>query len=180
MIALADLNALDRASFIAALDGIFEHSPWIAERAWERRPFSDLRQLHQALTGVVQASSEDDKLRLIRAHPDLVGAAARAGTLTRESTAEQARLDDLAPDEIARFEGDNARYWERFGFPFVICVRENKKQAILAGFESRLRHDPATEQRNALDEISRIAWYRLKDRISESRAHPVDIGYQHG
>jgi 2-oxo-4-hydroxy-4-carboxy-5-ureidoimidazoline decarboxylase len=174
MIALQDLNALDRASFVAALDGIFEHSPWIAEQASEGRPFADLRRLHQALVEVVQASSEEDKLRLIRAHPDLVGAAACAGTLTRESTAEQARIDDLTPEEIARFERDNARYWERFGFPFVICVRENKKQAILAGFETRLQHDPATERRNALDEISRIAWHRLKDRIGESPAHPVD------
>jgi 2-oxo-4-hydroxy-4-carboxy-5-ureidoimidazoline decarboxylase len=113
-------------------------------------------------------------MRLIRAHPDLVGAAARAGTLTRKSTAEQARIDDLTPDEIARFERDNARYWERFGFPFVICVREIKKQPILAGFESRLQHDPATEQRNALDEIPQLAWYRLKDRICESPTHPVD------
>lgn len=174
MIALQDLNRLDRALFVAALDGIFEHSPWIAERAWERRPFADLRRLHQAFVEVVQASSEDDKLRLIRAHPDLVGAAARAGTLTRESTAEQARIDDLTPEEIARFECDNARYWERFGFPFVICVRENKKQAILAGFESRLQHDPTTEQRNALDEVFKIAWYRLNDRVRESPAHPVD------
>ena len=171
MIALPVLNAMDRASFMAALDGIFEHSPWIAEQAWERRPFADLRDLHHALVQVVQAASEGDKLRLIRAHPDLVGAAARAGTLTRESTAEQARIDGLTPEEIARFEHGNARYWQRFGFPFVICVRENKKQAILAGFERRLQHDPGTEQRNALDEISRIAWYRLKDRIRESPAH---------
>jgi 2-oxo-4-hydroxy-4-carboxy-5-ureidoimidazoline decarboxylase len=175
MIVLQDLNRLDRASFVAALDGIFEHSPWIAEQAWERRPFADLRRLHQALVEVAQASAENDKLRLIRAHPDLVGAAARAGTLTRESTAEQARIDDLTPEDIARFERDNARYWKRFGFPFVICVRENKKQAILAGFESRLQHDPVTEQRNALDEISKIAWHRLKDRICESPARPVDM-----
>jgi 2-oxo-4-hydroxy-4-carboxy-5-ureidoimidazoline decarboxylase len=180
MIALQDLNRRDRASFVSALDGIFEHSPWIAEQAWERRPFADLRQLHQTLVEVVQASSEEDKLRLIRAHPDLVGAAARAGTLTRESTTEQARIDDLTPEDIAGFERDNARYWERFGFPFVICVRENKKQAILAGFASRLRHDPATEQRNALDEISKIAWYRLKDRICEPPTHPVDMDYRHG
>jgi 2-oxo-4-hydroxy-4-carboxy-5-ureidoimidazoline decarboxylase len=174
MIALKDLNLLDRDSFVAALDGTFEHSPWIAERAWKRRPFSDLHRLHQALVEAAQTSSDDDKLRLIRAHPDLVGAAARAGTLTRESTAEQAHINDLTPEEIARFERDNARYWERFGFPFVICVRENKKQAILAGFESRLQHDPATEQRLALDEISRIAWYRLRDRVSASSVHPVD------
>jgi 2-oxo-4-hydroxy-4-carboxy-5-ureidoimidazoline decarboxylase len=131
MIPLQDLNGLDRAAFAAALDGIFEHPPWIAERAWERRPFADLHRLHQA-------------------------------------------LDDLTPEEIARFERDNARYWERFGFPFVICVRENKKQAILAGFERRLQHDPVAEQRNALDEISKIGWYRLKDRIRKSPAHPVD------
>lgn len=174
MIALQDLSLLDHDSFVAALDGVFEHSPWIAERAWERRPFADLHRLHQTLVEVVHASSDDDKLHLIGAHPDLVGAAARAGTLTRESTVEQARINDLTPEETARFERDNARYWERFGFPFVICVRENKKRAILAGLESRLQHDPATEQRIALDEISRIAWYRLKDRVSASPVHPVD------
>jgi 2-oxo-4-hydroxy-4-carboxy-5-ureidoimidazoline decarboxylase len=143
MIALQDLNGLDRASFVTALNGTFEHSSWVAERAWERRPFADLRGLHQALVEVVQASSEEDKLRLIRAHPDLVGAAARAGTLTRESTAEQARIDDLTPEEIARFERDNAHYWERFGFPFVICVRENKKQAQRAGRNLQNRVVPA-------------------------------------
>ena len=102
---LHDLNALDRAGFTHALGAIFEHSPWIAERAWDSRPFADADHLLAALLAVVDAASDDEKLALIRAHPDLAGKAARAGALTEHSTAEQAGagLDRLSDEEFRRF-----------------------------------------------------------------------------
>src|SRR5215210_8031726 len=126
---MVSVNAWDTATFVSRLGGVFEASPWIAERARASRPFADLEALHRAMVGIVQDAPEEHQLRLIRAHPDLVGAAALAGTLTRESTGEQAGagLDpgSLTSDEIAEFQMHNAAYKERFGFPFVICAREN-------------------------------------------------------
>jgi 2-oxo-4-hydroxy-4-carboxy-5-ureidoimidazoline decarboxylase len=166
MIGVTCLNSLERAPFASALNEVFEHSPWVAERAWERRPFQDLHCLHEALVKVVQGASDGEKLQLIRAHPDLVGAAARAGTLTEDSSAEQAGIDALTPEDVARFEDYNARYRKQFGFPFVICVRDHKKSAIFADFERRLRHDPVTERQNALSQIGQIAWHRLQGRVN--------------
>lgn len=160
------LNALERAAFASALDGVFEHSPWVAARAWEQRPFQDLHQVHEALVRAVQQASDEEKMELIRAHPELAGTAARAGTLTKESAAEQTGIDALNPDEAGRFDIYNARYRERFGFPFVICVRDHNKTEILAELERRLRHDLPTERHKALDEIGRIAWHRLRERVS--------------
>ena len=107
------------------------------------------------------------KLALIRGHPDLVGRAALAGTLTRESTKEQASagLSQLTAEEIAAFQKYNAAYREKFGFPFVICARLNRKEPILAGFERRLHNSPEQEVAAALDEIFKIAELRLRDLI---------------
>jgi OHCU decarboxylase len=168
-LSISDVNELDREPFVERFGGIFEHSPWIAAAAWEARPWADLSTLHAAMCAVIRAAPEQAKLDLIRAHPDLVGRAALAGTLTRESTAEQraAGLDHgaLTADEIARFSAANAAYRERFGFPFVICARENRKAAILAGFERRLGNTPEQEIATAIGEIERIAWHRLADLI---------------
>jgi OHCU decarboxylase len=113
-------------------------------------------------------AGQERQLALIRAHPDLVGRAALAGTLTPESTGEQAAagLDRLAPEEIAAFNRLNAAYRERFGFPFVICARENKKASIMAGFEARLANTRAPEISAALGEIAKIAYWRLHDAIT--------------
>jgi OHCU decarboxylase len=144
---------------------VFEHSPWIAEATWAQRPFTSIDQLHGVLCQTVRESSESEKLALIRAHPDLVGRAALAGTLTRESTGEQASagLNKLAVEEIAAFQKYNAAYREKFGFPFVICARLNKKEAILAGFAARLHNSPQQEVAAALAEIFKIAELRLRD-----------------
>ena len=165
---IAELNALDRDSFVAAVGHLFEHSPWIAERAWRRRPFADAEALHAALTATVHDASPEEKLALIRAHPDLVGRAARAGTLTPSSTGEQAAagLDALSPEEIALFDRFNAGYRESFGFPFVICARENRKESILRAFPERLRHSRDEEVATALAEIAKIARFRLHDLLS--------------
>ncbi len=109
------------------------------------------------------------QIALIRDHPDLVGRAALAGTLTPESSSEQASagLDRLSPEEIATFTRLNQEYHERFGFPFVICVRENKKEGILTGFTARLNNTREQEIRTALDEIAKICSLRLRDLVSE-------------
>jgi OHCU decarboxylase len=109
---------------------------------------------------------------LIQAHPDLVGRAARAGTLTPESTSEQASagLDRLSPEDIATFTQFNHTYHDRFGFPFVICVRENKKESILAGFATRLHNSRPREIETALGEIAKICWFRLRDTVHADEA----------
>src|ERR687897_2828613 len=128
---MRELSALDRQTFVERLGFLFEGSPWIAAEAWDSRPWRTREALHAALLEVVARASQDRQLALIRAHPDLVGQAAVAGTLTRESTAEQraAGLDPnrLSEDEITWFQDANARYQAKFGFPFVICARDSKK-----------------------------------------------------
>lgn len=166
---LAELNVCDAARFVAICGPLYEHSPWVAERAFSLRPFVSLAALHEALVAAVRQSTPDEQLALIRAHPDLVGRLAREGRLTAASTDEQtaAGLTALGPDEVAAFERFNQAYRERFGFPFVICARENRKDAILAAFPVRLAHSHAEELAAALAEIGRIGWLRLCDAVTE-------------
>jgi OHCU decarboxylase len=163
------INALDQSQFTAALGFAFEQSPWIAAQTWPARPFADLAQLHAALCAVMHGASSEQQIALIRAHPDLAGKAAIAGTLTAESTREQASagLNQLTPTEFAAFTRLNQAYRERFGFPFVICVREQTKTSILESFRTRLQHAPEQEIATALDEIGKIAWLRLRDAVAE-------------
>ena len=166
---LSLLNRLDREGFVDAVGHIFEHSPWIAAAAWEQRPFATLELLHAAMVDVVAAAREAEQIALIRAHPDLAGRMALAGQLGAESTREQAaaELTTLSADELERFTSYNQAYRERFGFPFVICARDNKKEAILKAFPIRLNHSRDEEIRTALHEISRIAWLRLCDAVTD-------------
>jgi OHCU decarboxylase len=155
--------------FVATLGHIFEHSPWVAAETWHARPFAGIEALHARMCGVVASAPREKQLALIAAHPDLVGRAALAGTLTPASQAEQASagLDRLEAEEIAVITALNAAYRTRFGFPFVICVRENKKAAIFAGLRERAGNDLETEIATALDEIAKIARLRLADAIAE-------------
>ena len=167
---MPEINALDRQAFVARFGSLFEDSPWIAAEAWDSRPWSSPEALHAAMLEVVARASQERQLALIRAHPDLVGRAALAGTLSRESTAEQraAGLDPnaLTAEEVARFHEANQAYQDKFGFPFVICARENTKDAIVAGLADRLGNDRHTEIGAALREIDHIAWNRLMDTLS--------------
>ncbi|MEO7318404.1 MAG: 2-oxo-4-hydroxy-4-carboxy-5-ureidoimidazoline decarboxylase [Chthoniobacteraceae bacterium] len=160
---LPHLNALPVVEFTAALGAVFEHSPWIAERTAARRPFASLDALHAAMCETVDRATTDEQLALIRAHPDLVGRI----VLTAESKSEQAAagLTDLSEEEVARFDRFNRDYKARFGFPFVICARLNKKDAILAAFPLRLQNSVETERATALAEIYKIARLRLADLI---------------
>jgi len=167
MTSIAALNAADRAAFVAATGFAFEHSPWVAERAWDRRPFADMGALHAVMVEVVARAPEERQVALIAAHPDLAGRVAREGRLTAASRGEQsaAGLDRLTADDVARFDRANAAYRERFGFPFVICAREHDGASILAALERRTRNDRPREIATALDEIAKIARLRLEDAV---------------
>ena len=154
----------DREAFVGRYGGVYEHSPWVAERAFPKAAgVSDPERLAEVLAAEVDHATDEEKLRLIRAHPDLAGRAAIAGELGEASTAEQASagIDQCTPEEYQRFQALNAQYKERFGFPFVMAVRGSNRQAILAGFAERLANDCATEFNRAITEIHKIAWMRL-------------------
>lgn len=172
-ITLAQLNRATKEQFVAVCGPLFEHSPWIAERTFAQRdmiasPIASREELHRTLCEVLHAATLDEQLQLIAAHPDLVGCAALAGTLTSESTREQsaAGLGQLTADELALFQRYNAEYRQKFCFPFVICARLNKKEAILAAFPARLSQSRNAEIKTALGEIEKIAWLRLQDAVT--------------
>jgi 2-oxo-4-hydroxy-4-carboxy-5-ureidoimidazoline decarboxylase len=164
---IAELNAASEDAFVTAIGFAFEDSPWIARAAAAQRPFRDVAELHARMVDVVNGSGNDAQVALIAAHPDLAGRVAREGHLTAASTSEQAGagLNALTPAEIARFDADNGAYRERFGFPFVICARENTKASILGALARRRTNDRATEIATALAEIAKIARLRIEDAV---------------
>lgn len=166
-ISLDTLNALDRDGFTAALDGIFEHAPWVAEAAFAGVPFDTVATLHEALMAAVWARPEAERIAFVGAHPDLAGKAARAGDMAPASVSEQAGLglDRLSDAEYERFGRLNAAYRARFGFPFVICVRRQTRDAILDAFEARLLNEREVELAAALAEIGHITALRLVERV---------------
>ena len=172
-----EAGRLDRESFVARFGELYEHSPWVAEAAWERRPFATRAELERAFDHAVAEAGEAPQLALIRAHPDLAGRAAREGTLTSASTGEQASagLDALSPEELGRLDELNDAYRERFGFPYVVAAREHTKDSILADLAARLGNDPDAERRTALGEIGKIARLRL-DRLVAAPDHDTDQG----
>jgi len=163
-------SQMTRTDFVARFGGVFEHSPWIAERAWELElgPAHDTPAgLHNALARMFRSASEAERLGVLTAHPDLAGKLAAAKRLTAESTAEQASagLDALTDAERARFTELNTAYVARHGFPFIIAVRDNTKASILAAFEARLNNDRTTEFATACAQVERIARIRLEDML---------------
>jgi urate oxidase / 2-oxo-4-hydroxy-4-carboxy-5-ureidoimidazoline decarboxylase len=169
------VSALDRDAFVAAFGGIFEHSPWVAEAAWPQRPWSTVAGLHASMVAAVDAAPRDARLALIRAHPELAGKAAIAGELTDASAREQsgAGLDRLTPAQHARLLAATAAYRERYGFPFVICVREHSADSIIAAAEARTASTPDEEERTALAEIAKIAALRLADLVADDGKDPM-------
>lgn len=166
---LATLNAVAAEDFVPLLHGIYEHSPWIAERAAALRPFASRFALLDAMQAVVAAATRDAQLGLIRAHPELAGKAAVRGELTAESTREQAHagLSACSQAEFDRLQALNAAYHARFGFPFILSVKGHDRASILRQFERRAGADPDTELATALREIGRIAEFRLLERVTE-------------
>ena len=166
---LAAVNALDEAVFVAALGDIFEHSPWVARRAYRARPFASVDALHAAMVDVVQRAGRNEQLALIRAHPELAGRAMVANTLTAESTREQsgAGLDRCTPAEYATLVALNSRYNARFGFPFIVAVKGYDRAGVIAEFARRVARDPPTEFAEALAQIARITGFRLRTLIAD-------------
>ncbi|HEY9180648.1 MAG TPA: 2-oxo-4-hydroxy-4-carboxy-5-ureidoimidazoline decarboxylase [Candidatus Baltobacteraceae bacterium] len=166
---IADLNGMDADAFTGAVGFAFEDSPWIARAAWAQRPFRDAAHLHAVMLDVLDRSSEQQRIALIASHPDLAGRAAREGRLTAASAGEQqsAGLDRLTTEELERFDRLNTAYRTAFGFPFVICAREQTKDRILAALDARLNNDRETEIRTALAEIGKIARLRLNEAIAQ-------------
>ncbi len=165
-----DPRALTRGDFVAAFGGIFEHSPWIAEAAFDAglpAEADSAAGLHRALCAVLRIAPRDRQEALIHAHPDLAGRLALAGRLTAESNREQASagLDTLTEDELVRFTSLNDSYKARFGFPFIMAVKGCDKAEILAAFERRLQNDAEAEFAEALAQVERIALLRLMDLL---------------
>lgn len=160
---LAALNAMDRDAFVAAVGPTFEHSPWIAEAAWSRRPFASAEALHEAMLDVVRQAPEERRLAFFRGHPELAGREAQAGTMTAESVGEQssAGLDALSGAELAEMQRLNRAYRERHGFPFIIAVRRSTKQQIFEALRARTAESTETERRAALDQIGLITRGRI-------------------
>ena len=165
---LSAVNRMEKSQFVRALGGVFEHSPWIAERAFEARPFASISSLHSVMVHAVQQSALDEQLKLLRAHPELAGKESRSGTMTSSSTDEQASagLTALTRADMDRMAQLNRDYRARFGFPFIIAVRRHSKAGIFAEFERRLNNDPDTELANALAQVFIIARLRLDAMFS--------------
>ncbi len=168
---LIALIASQKAEFVAELGDIYEHAPWVAEAVCDLRPFATLAALHEAMTAAVAKAPPDQRLALINGHPDLAGKAARAGTLTADSTAEQASagLNQLSEQEFSDFHRLNEAYRTKFGIPFIVCVRRHSKDSILRQFKLRLNNDPQAEEAAALQEIFRITALRLDQRVDRRR-----------
>ncbi len=169
---LSQLNAASQADFTALLDGTYEHSPWMAERAWAHRPFASLAQLKHAFTQVLREAGREAQIALIRVHPELAGKAMVSKTLTAESTNEQGKagLTDCTPQEFEHIQRLNAEYNAKFGWPFILAVRGPRgtgldRHQIIATFERRLGHHPDFELAECLRNIHRIAEIRLNDKF---------------
>ena len=164
----AALRDMNRETFLAAFAGVVDDSPWVAEAAWEDAPFASLDELHAAMAGVIASAGRDRKLALLRAHPELAGKAAADGRVTKESRREQsgAGLAGLTAGEHARFRDLNRAYRERFGFPFIVAVRNLAKDEILRSLAERLGNAPEAEFERCLSEVAEIVRLRLADRIA--------------
>lgn len=164
---IEEVNGLGHDEFVSRFGALYEGSPWVAEGARRERPFADFAELHEAFVRTMYGAPPERQLALIRAHPDLAGKAAVAGELTAESEREQASagLDSLTPEEYEDFQRLNSAYRDKFGFPFVVCVREHSKETILASAAARLGHSRPEEVETALGEIARIARLRLEELV---------------
>ncbi|MEE7459068.1 OHCU decarboxylase [Methylorubrum populi] len=157
------LNAASEPDFVAALGAIFEHSPWVAGAAARRRPFARVDALFSAMREAVLSAPDGERLALLKGHPELAGRSARTGAIAPDSRAEQASagLDRLSEAEYARFEALNAAYRDKFGFPFILCIKRHGRASLLARFAQRLASEAEAERPVAEAEVLRIAAIRL-------------------
>src|SRR6266540_6259371 len=166
-ISLTSLNAADEAGFLTALADVYEHAPWVTQAVSRQRPFATIAALHTVMMTAVRAAPAEQRIALLKVHPDLAGKAARAGAMTADSKAEQASagLDRLSEAEYAAFHRFNDAYRKKFGIPFIVCVRRHSKDSILRHFERRLQNGAAAETKAALTEVFRIGALRLDQRV---------------
>jgi 2-oxo-4-hydroxy-4-carboxy-5-ureidoimidazoline decarboxylase len=164
------INALDKDAFVEKFGGVFEKSPWVAEQAWDKRPFASIDELHAAMVAVVQYAPLPHQLMLLQAHPDLAGSDAQADTMTASSTQEQAGagLHALSKAEMTRIGDLNAAYKQKFGFPFIIAVRMFSKEGIFFSFSQRLKNDTQTEYSNDLQNVYAITRLRLAKLLNSN------------
>lgn len=160
---IAEVNQMHLSAFVEALGAVFEHTPAIAQQAWQERPFFDVSDLHQKMVDVVQHMSQVEQLALIQAHPDLGTKAKMAEASVQEQTG--VGLDRLTPEEHARFQVLNQAYKDKFGFPFIVAVKNYTKASILEAFERRLENTADVEMEQALAEITQIAKFRLVELV---------------
>jgi 2-oxo-4-hydroxy-4-carboxy-5-ureidoimidazoline decarboxylase len=160
---MAAINAMNRAAFVQTFGGIFENSPWVAEQAWDKRPFADLDAMHAAMVNIVRYAAVPAQLALLQSHPDLAGKEAQAGTMTASSVTEQASagLDALSKEEMSQIAELNAAYRQKFGFPFIIAVRMHTKEGIFFEFRRRLQNETQTEYAHNLENVYAITRLRL-------------------
>ena len=166
---LSVVNAMRATAFNAVFGRVFEHSPWIAERALAHRPFASRTAMHRAMCEVVEHASRDEKIALLCAHPELAGKEAQSGSLTPESTNEQqkAGLNALSREELARIAKLNRSHTEKFGFPFIIAARLNGKDRIFAEFERRNGLEVDAELAACIEEVYLITRLRIDELIDE-------------
>ena len=165
---------MTREEFVGRFGGLFEHSPWVAEGAWDDGlDTADSVVLHTRMCAVLQAATHEQQLAVLNAHPDLAGRLALAGRLTADSTAEQASagLDKCSPEEFARLQELNEAYKARFGFPFIMAVKGRTRAEIIQAFEERVNNDAETEFATALGQVERIALLRLEQILGEESHH---------
>jgi 2-oxo-4-hydroxy-4-carboxy-5-ureidoimidazoline decarboxylase len=160
---MAAINGLDRVAFVQKFGGIFENSPWVAEQAWDKRPFANVDAMHAAMVEVAKLAPAPRQLALLQSHPDLAGKEAQAGAMTASSVTEQASagLNALSKDEMTQISDLNAAYKRKFGFPFIIAVRMHTKEGIFFEFRHRLQNDTVTEYANDLQNVYAITRLRL-------------------
>ena len=161
---LTEANALGEREFVARFGSVFEHSPWVARRAWTQRPFHSVDALHQAMMQAVAQAEKEEQLALMRAHPELAGSEAKEASLTIDSSSEQGRLGftRLTHEDFNRMSTLNRKYRERHGFPCIVALRLHAtRESVMAEMQRRVENDSSTEMKNALEQIGHITRGRL-------------------
>ncbi|XP_035690126.1 2-oxo-4-hydroxy-4-carboxy-5-ureidoimidazoline decarboxylase-like [Branchiostoma floridae] len=169
------LNKLSFVDFVGKLGNIVERCPVVAAAVWSERPFSSAQGVHEAACKFIDGLPTNGREGLLRCHPDLAGALAREGRLSSESTGEQrtAGLLDLTTEEQADISRLNARYKDKFGFPFVLCVRLNKRGAVLKGLKTRINNSKEDEIHTGIEEVKKICWLRLVDILQREQVDTI-------
>ena len=162
-----ELNQMSQLVFVDTFGSVFEHTPAIASQAWTQRPFVDVNDLHQKMVAVVNNMSPDQQLQLILAHPDLGSKVKMAAASLKEQAS--VGLDRLSPEEYERFKWLNQSYKDKFGFPFIVAVKNHTKTSILETFERRLHNSPDVEKQQAIAAIAQIAKFRLMDLVQSTK-----------